>query len=302
MDRERLREVFIRYLPEDHVEQLAIQAQWGRMSARAEGKYDPLLATLSLLSNFNPLVRFVPFASPMGAGLAPGLEVSYHFGRAVDDVVDGDAELPSGFTSVPEWLQFLRGHIDEGGRNIPKGLTVEFLLKRTLRRMQPYDGRRFGIQSELRSFLGAMEREYDRRVNRKVLNREELSLLYRDAFGPPHTITLEAVGSRTIAQDIPELAQAQGRLFAIADLKEDLARGIINIPQEVLELASLRSEELVENPGRIKHRLVGEWIESEISDCAQLIQTLREKKLDWRGRAYVSYLLKGFDKFYKGEK
>lgn len=275
----------ISYLSDSEIEKHIIQDQKMRLRNRAPGKYDTLLFTLDLLSNTIPVT--------------PALEVSYHFGRAVDDITDDDAEIPNGFASGLEWLRSLHSHIDNHGMFITSEQRVEFLLKRAMTRIQTLNAPNFNLEDEFHGFISAMEFEYLRRVGRFILTKQEIALMNNNSFGSPHTITLVTIGSAARNKSIPEMAQLQGRLFGITDLVDDLSKGICNVPLDVVSAAYSHHEDIFLNPQDVRRRPdIQAWIRAEIYSCVVLIRALQQRKLDWKAKLYVKYLLKGLEKHF----
>jgi hypothetical protein len=296
---EQIPNFVIETLPDYYLEQLFIMRQQIEMDLRAPGKYDKRFMGLSFLSNFNPLVRILPFIPPSGSGLYPALEVSYHWGRAVDDVVDGDMPLPNKNIPVGDWIEELKELAKNGASSVPKGITIEYMQKRALVRLEEMHSG-VDIRGEMVKFLDAMKWEYERRVNRIVLTKNELEILNRNSFGPPHTITLVAVRSKARGEDIDELGQIQGRIQALRDMHTELAHGICNIPQEVLDKCGITFRELEENPSLFDSNIFFQvWKQKEIEECFVLIDRIRTKKLDKPVQLYVRYFLYEINKHLK---
>jgi hypothetical protein len=96
--KERLSDLFWRFVPGWQQEYLtALQAQMA-LTARSP-KYKKITDVLFLASTFNPLAKLFP-GRPVG--LSPGMWVAYHFCRQIDDIVDGDADLPKPYESFSE--------------------------------------------------------------------------------------------------------------------------------------------------------------------------------------------------------
>jgi len=265
-----------RHAPDYSVEQFIISKQRFLMKQRAPGKYDALTTFLHISSN-----------------LFPHAEVAYHTGRGIDDVVDGDAPLPVGFHSIHEWLTYLEEQTRSGGVHIQKAPTIEFLLKRTIERFEHSRITGIDIRHELLRFLASMKIECTRREECRALPQKELWELYLEEFGAPHSIMLAAFGSKTRDHDIPELSLFLGRSYNQKDLLGDLPRGIINIPQEILNEAELSTSDCVNQPHEvIQHPIVVKWRQQEVEDCFLLRQTLSQKRFDTMGKIYVRALFK----------
>jgi len=263
------------YIPDDILEQSIIHEHTIIMRKRAPGKYNELTQMLHLLSH-------IPMFSDC--------EVPYFFGRIADDIVDDDLPLPRGYISIPEWIEVMTAHLHNDINRIPKSTTAEFLLKRTVQRMEQYDN--LDIRGELLRFLHAMRREYDRRIAGASLSQEELEQLYQEEFGSPHTIMLAAFRSRLREKDVPELGIIQGRRYALDGMKDDLRKNIIGIPTEVLEKAGMDDHDAIQLGSQILSQpIIARWRDNEIAECNTLAIQLLSRPLDIIGRMYVKALL-----------
>ena len=145
----------------------------------------------------------------------------------------------------------------------------------------------------LLQFIDAMKTEHERRTSRQVSTRNELYSLYQDSFSTPQDIAFIHLWSSCRSADLPELADLQGRLYAVRDLRDDLARGIFFIPGEVIEQSGLDADKLIDNPQLADtNECVQAWRRSELVEGAKLIEQLGEKELDWKARLLVKFLTK----------
>ena len=292
----KVQEWVVRRLPDEYVEYLIIENRFWDLERRAPGKYTDLLNTLYALSNFNPLTRFY-IGPASGHGPFPATLPSYIWGRRNDDIADGHEPLPAGYSDYAELVGAQKVIIETGGENVTKDLTIEFLLKRVITKLERTQKSSDNIREGLSIFLDAMQTEYSRRMDRTISTQQELSDLYANSFGKPHNIMLIAFDSSARESQIPELSQIQGRMFnsETESLHEDLPRGICYIPSEVLSTSGLSLEELMQNPSLTEtNPAMQKWVKEEVRDCSELYTTLSEKveSLDWKARLYVKGLTK----------
>ncbi len=124
----RIPERLIQELPDNYVEYLIIDQRKRALLERAPGKYDELLDTLHILSNFNPISK-LNLTPTVGVGLCPAAEPAYHWGRWNNDVADNKTPLPLPFRDYPELVahqkEMLNSSIDT--EDVPKALTIDFL-------------------------------------------------------------------------------------------------------------------------------------------------------------------------------
>src|SRR3990172_10021183 len=74
-------------LPESNVVNMIIKEQKRILNERTPGKYVYMFLAL---------------------GIFRRMEVPYYFGRIIDDQVDGDQEIPTGFSSCEDYIDYLK--------------------------------------------------------------------------------------------------------------------------------------------------------------------------------------------------
>jgi len=244
-----------------------------------------------------------------------GLRLSYYGGRWVDDVVDGDELLPLGFETVDSWLDSLIGQIKVQGtseQQIIKEPSAAFLIQQAVRHLLPLENREMGddVKQEFVSFLEAMQWEYHRRINQAVLSEEEILHSYWEAFSHAQNITLMALRAKTrVPSKYPPIDQLLemtpkelplvlpiilGKAYSVNDLEVDLASGICNIPDLLLERSGLSFPNLIANPSQArKNPAINEWALNDLRISKQLATKLRQKRLDLPTKAMVEFLTAG---------
>jgi hypothetical protein len=269
--------------PADVVEKVVIEQQSKAMKTRAPGKYGPILFTVEHLSNYNPLTK------ERGKGLVPAIEVCYHFGRAMDDIADGDAKLPVGFKNYKEFVDYLKVKVEKEDHNVDKGGYVEFLLFSSIHKLAnkttPEE-----IRSGINRFLESMYAEYERREMALVLDRKKLDELHTLSFGTSYDIAFIATGSRNRSSDIASLMVAQGRLYALRDLDSDLSMGICNIPSEVMDKAGIGLQQLKDDPEIVGENIVlTKWVGDELREIREFYNSFNDKNLDNKAKLITRY-------------
>lgn len=283
--KERTVTSFWRMMPDWQQEHLvAFQSQTALVERNS--KYFAITTALYLASTFNPFARIF---STRPVGVAPGLWTAYHFCREIDDIADGDKELPQGYATFSELQDALNTAMDTN-KYPPSGVGV--LLRGTVRDMREYHN--VDVREDLSAFLDAMAYEQQRRLNKTISTREELYQLYQNSFGIPQNIAFIGAGSRVRSYDIPELAELQGRIYAVRDLSDELKHGIIFVPQEVLPLG-MTADQLCSDYHALPE--IRAWIQEEISEGKRMIAKLREKELDKTGRIMVNFLVQGIERY-----
>jgi len=106
--------------------------------------------------------------------------------------------------------------------------------------------------------LKAMNRDTQRAATRALLTQAELKTHLRITFY--HSVNLLLIASRTQtrAGQVPDLVEALGWCSVVRDLSEDLGKGLVNVPTEVLR--DIESSETKLTP---QHPKIRRWLEEE---------------------------------------
>ncbi|MFA6089855.1 MAG: hypothetical protein WC755_08410 [Candidatus Woesearchaeota archaeon] len=264
---------------------------------RSPEKYETITSVYHLLSTFNPLARI---STKAPEGLYPAFSVAYFFCRMVDDIVDGDSELPEGFDSIYKLVDSLK--IQVNGKSVEPITDIHLMLRSMMTKLVPRSGD--DLIAEVHIFLDAMIADYERRTKQTALSEAELADINKNSFGPPHTIAFMALNSSTMTSQINDLMQLEGRIQAVRDLKAELPKGIINIPLEVLNLSDFSKEQLITDPNLIDNcPIIQQWIQDELIWGYRIIEELNEqmKSFDWKGRIVVKFIVGPIKKFIDKE-
>ena len=245
----------------------------------------------------------------------PGLKCAYFAGRWLDDVVDGDENLPFGFNSVDEWINQIENHVLAYGTEKQTMLLTQntaFLFQRAIQHLQPLEKKTQGgnVQTEFAEFLEAMRSEYHRRINPVPLAEDEIVKRYWDCFSHAQNITLIALKAKErIPSTFPTIKEMLemsphelplilpiilGKDYAVHDLKEELAKGICNIPDKVLAESGIEILDLINNPNITDtNKIIQSWMKEELQVSSLLVKKLRRKKMDFRSKLLVRFLTTG---------
>ncbi len=181
---------------------------------------------------------------------------SYFFMRHMDDLLDGD--MKTGVNPLPYALEVRRQIETDDFPGTPSISTLADYSIRTLNsRSREGDNPRKDFLTEIDSIIFDHERSKERRVLAEV----ELDEYYWRTFSPVVNILLIGLKSQLRAKDIPALSISQGRLYTIRDLGTDWQRGIINIPQEVLNTAGLNRNSSIEQLRQ--NQLLQDWFRKQ---------------------------------------
>lgn len=273
--------------------------------ARSLKKYLLIGESVSLLSGYSFLqtlptrILGLPVSTPAEFSLYPSAAPAYMLGRATDDMADGDLDPKIfGYENFPEYVKAAKNQIRNRSAEVKRDFTLDFLLKYTLENLERNQKPGDDVRRDWDLFLDAMLVEYDRRVNHKVLTKAEIETIDNNSFSYAHNIMLIALRSKTRFKDIEEIAQLQGKIFALADLKSELALFTCKIPKEVLEEAQIDGEELMNNPNLLDgNEVIRRWMKEELATGRDLFNRLKQKipNLDFTAKAYLTFLMKGVE-------
>ena len=236
-----------------------------------------LISYLKLLfRNFNKYFKVSSTAYFAGTfGIVSAAKPAYFFCRYIDDIADGDHLLPEKeFRSLLEKLKAIITN------NTCAKTGLEATLKKALDSLHKNNQPKI-VDDEFISFLDAMLHDYERRIHRKACSKEELLNIYDQSFKPVLHLAFLGLGVQIDEKYIYELGRLQGRIYAIQDLEEELKKGIINLPTELLNEINLSTEKLCNTPRTLqKTDRFKNWIQTECKECLSYITDLRALKID----------------------
>lgn len=150
------------------------------------------------------------------------LRTGFCFLQIVDDWLDGDRRCDRDPVVVVRELQeeirtgtYAERHISHLGRSLVADLDRASVVR-------------------LLALLDTMAEDGERRRARAVWGADRLRAHHRATFGGSFDLVLAAVGARTRMVDLPELLDVFGVVSTLRDLEADLARGLCNVPAEVV--------------------------------------------------------------------
>jgi phytoene/squalene synthetase len=176
------------------------------------------------------------------------------FLQLYDDIMDGDhvtAIPPDAIAdqTIAEWesCQFCD---DSSLSKLGAALDAAF---KTLPLLPEDDPRR-----DVMVLLKAMHRDAQRVATRVLLTRAELKTHLRATFH--HSVNLLLIASRTQtrAEHVPDLVEALGWCSVVRDLNEDLGKGLVNVPADVVQNIDDSDTKLTP-----QHPQIRRWLEEE---------------------------------------
>ncbi len=201
------------------------------------------------------------------------LRTGFAFLQWIDDLLDGDLACDG------EPLQHV-GRVDDALR---RGAFGEGGLDR-LAEAFAADLRGVGgdaAMADALDLIDAMKEDRRRVLTRRLSHAADLRTHLRRTFTLSIDLMLVAGRSTVRAVDVPELIEAFGWCSVMRDLDEDLTKGLVNVPQEVLAVSAadpfhLTHDELLRLPA------VREWMIAELARAERLLDAtaLRLDTLD----------------------
>lgn len=191
----------------------------------------------------------------------------YCFLQAVDDIMDGDRPWPQAPLALADALlyawQTQQFATDE------LGLLAADFYQRLSHTPDPARSRDTVVE-----LLVLMRRDAERAQQRRLWPAAAIAAQHRRTFACSFDLLLSALGSHSRAEDLPELLDALGWCSTVRDLREDLAAGIINIPQEVWQQARLPENGTVSTEDWLTAPAVRRWLQQEHTQAIALLAQL----------------------------
>jgi hypothetical protein len=221
------------------------------------------------------------------------IRTAYCFVQLMDDIVDGDRHFDGdpGFfvNSIIEELR--NGQFSH--ENDASKLVAQFCQDISSRPDAST------LNKKLIGLLETLRVDFERRINHLTLPRATLDRHHRTTFELSLDITLALADSETRASHAPGLVKSLVWCSVMRDLREDLAAGIINIPQEVLILPGhvLKRADI---DSILSHEGVREWIRTEYSVSQKDLQAAKEDidRIDERtGKRIATVFWKGISAY-----
>ena len=158
------------------------------------------------------------------------LRASWCLAQQVDDVLDGDRKIKGDPEAYVERL--IRG-MQEGtpAGDEPEAVLAAFVWYGLSTMETETDDPR----GDLLALFARLRLDRRRMDAREVWSAAALEEQHRETFERSLNLTLLLDGAELRAADVPELVAALAWCSPVRDLEKDLAKGLINIPAEVLE-------------------------------------------------------------------
>jgi fatty acid desaturase/membrane-associated phospholipid phosphatase len=133
------------------------------------------------------------------------------------------------------------------------------------------------------SLIDVMQRDRRRSRDHAIWTGQELREHHRATFGRSIDLMLIARRSSLRAADVPELIDALGWCSTMRDLQEDIAAGLVNVPQDVVNAARIEDMQSMKHDELVATAAVRAWIESERRHAITLLDAT-DGRLDALGK------------------
>jgi len=223
------------------------------------------------------------------------IRASFCLVQHIDDLLDGDCPTDREPMEIVDRLilQFEEHDFDESDIGKLAHCVAEELKALRTDRDDPL--------SELLTLLRVMRFDRQRVRDQLLLSRDELDEQHWQTFYHSVNIMLVIGRAELRAEDAVDLVRAFGWCSTMRDLREDVERGLVNIPQEVVhearaQGASAAYESLTATP------VVREWIQSEHARGKQhldLFATRLEQMRHRSGASILRIFLKSMYRFHE---
>ncbi|ATB31304.1 phosphatase PAP2 family protein [Melittangium boletus] len=202
------------------------------------------------------------------------------FLQLVDDVLDGDRPI----TEEPlDWVDALLARLERGGE------TGEDVAA-TLGRWFLAELRDDGARAEALRLVRTMRRDRERVRERRELDAAALRAHHRETFELSVGLMLHTARAEVRALDSPALLDAFGWCSAMRDLREDLDKGLFNVPAEVALAVRAEGAEPWRYDSLVGSAAGRAWLMAEHHRARSLLDEARGQLSALEGRSGLALL------------
>ncbi len=197
------------------------------------------------------------------------LRAGHCLAQHVDDVLDGDRAV-----GIPplNYLDELIGKIEANHFDFASDIPAlaGFVFGEADRRLRPG----CDIRTEFLALFKTLRADRVRFESQSLLTKEQLDALHRATFTHSMDVSLMMVDSPLRAADIPEMVGALSWVSPMRDLREDLQRGLVNVPLEVIEAAREAGATSLAYDALMATRAVRAWVRAEFQRGEACLQAI----------------------------
>jgi len=229
--------------------------------------------------------------APRAPGRAQLMRATYCLARLLDDVLDGDRQVDG----APEAYVLRLMHDLENAASARRDGAIR-LSRFVFTNLKSLAEGEEDPAADLRALIDLMLFDRTRARDRILLREEELLQHHHLTFASILNIALCIVDARIRARELTSLTRAQSILYTIRDLEEDLSRGLVNIPFEVLCESGHAEGMDLSYSALQKHPAVWRWIRQELAvgvQCAARADRFLVECSDRRAKVILGPLCRG---------
>lgn len=199
------------------------------------------------------------------------------FLQAVDDVMDGDRLL---LTEALPWVDGLMsawqaGVFDESDDTLL--MAADFYQR--LAMLADVNT----VRGKVWHLLAVMREDYIRSSTQAVWSEQRLAAQHQATFALSLDVLLSVLASSLRAKDVPELVSVLGWCSVMRDMREDVAAGLINVPDEVWNMLPTTCADEGTTPDKVTqwchHPAWCLWMQVQHQHALSMLQAL-DKRID----------------------
>jgi len=202
------------------------------------------------------------------------LRVGFCLLQVIDDLLDGDraCDREPSIVAADVLQQLETGDF----RSDRLGILAQSMATE-LSRLQTESDRPLADSIAL---IRHMMLDRERANDRALFSHQELRRHHRVTFRHSLNLLLVAVGAKARADDVPELVEAFGWCSAMRDLREDLAHGLVNIPEAVVRSAECEGAKPGCDEKLLGSQAVRAWQAEELDRAQRKLQSFGRRRWD----------------------
>jgi membrane-associated phospholipid phosphatase len=199
------------------------------------------------------------------------LRTGFCFLQLVDDILDGDRECDE---EPIDYVNKLVTTIMENEFEDSEVMQLAHAFRRDL-----YDKGGEEALNDALTLIHVMQQDRKRVLLGKILSREQLKKHHQKTFTLSVNLMLLAGDAKLRVAQVPELIDAFAWCTTVRDLKEDLAAGLVNIPEDVINNAREQGAKTLNFKQLIKTVAVLNWLHEERTLVQQILD-VADRKLE----------------------
>jgi membrane-associated phospholipid phosphatase/phytoene/squalene synthetase len=185
------------------------------------------------------------------------MRVAFCLLQHIDDLVDGDRP------SAVEPLEIVDAVLDQMARDAFDETPLGVLGRCLWRDLAAFETGDDHPRAQVLALVRRMRFDRVRARDGLLLSSEDLRAHHRETFTHSVDLMLMLGGAALRARHAPDLIEALGWCSTIRDLRDDVEKGLVNIPAPVLEAARSRGLSAVRHDVLVDTPAVREWMREE---------------------------------------